>query len=65
MGDHTARASPTHGVGGNVSRFSVGDVAIVPDEEWKTAMPALDRWLTSALCAPLLSRYGYRFGHSA
>jgi hypothetical protein len=60
--EHTLRVSPTHGVGGNPSKFSFGDVPIVPDEEWQTAMPALDRWVTSVLCAPLLSHYGYGFG---
>ena len=40
---------------------SPGDVAIVPDEEWQTAMSGLDRWVTTAVSAPLLSRYGYAF----
>jgi hypothetical protein len=61
LDEHTARVHPTHGVGGNPSKFSLGDVAIVPDEEWQTAMSGLDRWLTTAVSAPLLSRYGYAF----
>ena len=60
--EHTFRAEPTHGVGGNPSKFSLGDVAIAEDEEWRTAMPALDRWLTTAVSAPLLGRYGYALG---
>src|SRR4029078_5929055 len=59
--EHTARVHPTHGVGGNPSKCSLGDVAIVPDEEWQTAMSGLDRWVTTAVSAPLLSRYGYAF----
>ena len=59
--EHTARVHPTHGVGGNPSKFSLGDVAIVSDEEWQTAMSGLDRWVTTAVSAPLLSRYGYAF----
>lgn len=55
----TLRAKPTHGIGGNPSKFSLGDVAITPDEEWRTGMPAVDRWVTTAVSAPLLSRYGY------
>src|SRR5206468_3782146 len=63
--EHTFRAEPTHGVGGNPSKFSLGDVAIAEDEEWRTAMPALDRWLTTAVSAPLLGRYGYALADGA
>lgn len=60
--DRTFQAKPTHGVGGNPSKFSLGDVAISPDEEWRTSMPALDRWLATAVSAPMLGRYGYAVG---
>jgi Sulfotransferase domain len=60
-GDQSMRVSPTHGVGGNPSKFAQGEVEIVPDEEWQTAMPALDRWVASLVSAPLLSHYGYPF----
>jgi hypothetical protein len=59
--EHTIRVHPTHGVGGNLSKFSLGEVDIVPDEEWQTTMPGLDRWVTTAVSAPLLAHYGYAF----
>jgi hypothetical protein len=60
----TLRVGPTHGVGGNPSRFASGDVSIVADEEWRTAMKPLARWVTTLVSAPLLRRYGYAFTDS-
>ena len=30
------------------------------DEEWKVGLSARDRLTVTALCAPLMTRYGYR-----
>ena len=58
----TIHSEPTHGVGGNSSKFSVGDVVIRADDEWSTTMSARNRWTVTALSAPLLRRYGYAAG---
>ena len=62
--EHTVRVEPTHGVGGNASKFSLGEVAVSADEEWRTGMSGADRWLATVLSSPLLSRYGYRLSAS-
>jgi hypothetical protein len=56
---------PNHTVDGNPMRFSVGTVALVPDQEWRTRMPRADRVTVSALTFPLLRRYGYVDGRPA
>jgi len=58
-GDHDLRMAPTHTVSGNPARFSTGTVTLRPDQEWLTAMPGTDRWLTTALTLPLLPRYRF------
>jgi len=54
-----AMLAPTHSVGGNPVRMTSGSVAIAPDEEWKRAMPARDRFVSTILALPLLHRYGF------
>jgi hypothetical protein len=55
----TALLAPTHSVGGNPVRMTSGSVDITPDDEWKAAMPARDRVVSTALALPLLHRYGF------
>ena len=52
--------APTHSVAGNPDRLDAGAVRVRRDDEWRTAMPALERWVVTALCAPGLRRFGYR-----
>jgi hypothetical protein len=49
----------THTVSGNPVRLHSGKLEIVADEEWRTAMPGMRRWLVTALTLPSLVRYGY------
>jgi hypothetical protein len=49
----------THTVSGNPVRLHSGPISIAPDEEWRTAMPRVRRWLVTALTLPSLLRYGY------
>lgn len=49
----------SHSVTGNPNRFESGPVSIALDAEWETAMPIRDRWLVTAISAPLLKRFGY------
>lgn len=57
--DTTVRLHPNHIVAGNPSRFTVGEVSIRADEEWRTAMSKRDQRLVVAATWPLLRKYGY------
>jgi hypothetical protein len=59
LDDHSARLDPTHSVAGNPRRFETGSVPIRVDDEWRTAMPARDRAVVTALTLPLLLYHGY------
>jgi len=51
-----------HTVTGNPVRFARGRIDLVPDEEWRTALPRGKRLAVSLLSWPLLVRYGYLLG---
>ena len=48
-----------HSLSGNPMRFDRGPLVVRLDEEWRTAFPAADRRLVTAITWPLLRRYGY------
>ncbi|GGJ99542.1 sulfotransferase [Pilimelia anulata] len=50
---------PGHSAAGNPMRFTSGRIALRRDDAWRAALPAGQRRLVTALCAPLLHRYGY------
>jgi UDP-N-acetylglucosamine transferase subunit ALG13 len=54
------RLRPNHTVDGNPMRFSVGAVALKPDEQWRSRMKRFDRTVVTALTYPMLRRYRYR-----
>jgi len=49
----------SHGLSGNPSRFSDGQITLRPDEAWRDRMPRRDRAVVTALGLPLLMRYGW------
>ena len=51
--------SVDHTVSGNPRRFQTGMVELRADEEWKVNMKAVDKYVVTALTAPLLLKYGY------
>jgi Sulfotransferase family len=55
----TVRLSVNHTVAGNPARHRHGLVPMLLDDEWRTAMPARDRRLVTAMTYPLLRRYGF------
>ncbi len=58
----TVLMEPTHTVGGNNNRFRSGPVRLGEDIAWRSQWHPLDRKVVTALCAPLLLRYGYPLG---
>lgn len=50
---------PTHSVGGNPLRFKQQALRIVPDEEWRTAMPATTQRGLGLAFAPTFRRFNY------
>ena len=59
---HEVVLGPTHTVSGNPSRFKVGPVAIVADEEWRSTMPRSRRIAAVVAAVPLMRAMGYRLG---
>ncbi len=57
--ERTVRMGPNHTVWGNRSRFSVGDVEILPDERWRDEISTVAAATATVLTLPWLSRYGY------
>jgi Glycosyl transferase family 2/Sulfotransferase family len=50
----------SHGLSGNPSRFSHGEIMLRPDEAWRDRMQRRDRVVVTALGLPLLLRYRWR-----
>jgi hypothetical protein len=59
VGDRIVRMGPNHTAWGNRSRFSIGDVEIVPDDRWRAEISTMTVATTTALTLPWLARYGY------
>ncbi|SDQ48877.1 sulfotransferase [Thermostaphylospora chromogena] len=58
--DRRAQLTTAHTASGNPIRFATGPIDLVPDDEWRTALPRSQRALVTALTWPLMRRYGYR-----
>lgn len=56
----TVELVPTHSVAGNPMRFSLGTTTLRPDVAWRSAMPAHERRVVTALTYPVLRAMGYR-----
>jgi hypothetical protein len=57
--ERTLAIGPQHSISGNPIRFTTGTVTLKEDDEWVTAQPPRDRRIVTAICLPLLRRYGY------
>jgi hypothetical protein len=60
IGEHQVRLGSSHGLSGNPSRFTTGEIALRPDESWRSAMPRPDRAVVTLIGLPHLARYGSR-----
>jgi len=47
---------------GNPSKFRTGEVEVSADNEWERRMSRRDWMVVTAIAAPFLLLYGYRFG---
>lgn len=59
LGEGVARVGVGHSVSGNPMRFSHGELGVVPDVEWRHAMPSRSRFEVSLRSYAGLRRYGY------
>lgn len=50
---------PSHGIGGNPSRFTTGAVDLRLDEAWRASLGRRDRMVTTAIGLPALLGHGY------
>ncbi|HEX6501497.1 MAG TPA: sulfotransferase [Micromonosporaceae bacterium] len=57
------RLGVNHTVTGNPDRLVHGPVQVRPDEAWRAELPSRAALLATALAAPALTRYGYRYRH--
>lgn len=55
----TVELHPTHSVAGNPMRFRTGVTELRRDDAWRTALPANDRRLVTAMSYPVLKAFGY------
>jgi hypothetical protein len=60
LGEGYADLSVGHSAAGNPMRFTIGRVPLRRDDAWTVALPAAQRRLVGAVCAPMLRAYGYR-----
>lgn len=49
----------THSVAGNPMRFRTGPTELTRDDAWRTALPARDRRVVTAMAWPVLKSFGY------
>jgi hypothetical protein len=59
LGERHADFGVGHSAAGNPMRFSVGRVPLRRDDGWHAGLPAAQRRLVGAVCAPMLRAYGY------
>jgi hypothetical protein len=58
IGDRRVALGKSHGLSGNPSRFSDGEIVLRTDEAWRDQMSRRDRLTVSAVGLPFLLRYG-------
>ncbi|MDR2984634.1 MAG: sulfotransferase [Nocardiopsaceae bacterium] len=66
-GQLTAHSEPNtvymrtvHTVGGNNNRFRTGEIQLREETTWRSQLHPLNRAAVTVMCAPLMSRYGYK-----
>jgi hypothetical protein len=59
VSDGHAELQTGHSAAGNPMRFTVGRIELRRDDAWIRQLPAKQRRLVGAVCAPMLRAYGY------
>ncbi|WP_097322675.1 sulfotransferase family protein [Paractinoplanes atraurantiacus] len=59
LGNGYADLGVGHSAAGNPMRFTVGRLELRRDDAWVSSLPAKQRRLVGAVCAPMLRAYGY------
>jgi hypothetical protein len=49
-----------HTVGGNNNRFRTGEIQLREETTWRSQLHPLNRAAVTVMCAPLMTRYGYK-----
>lgn len=65
IGDKHMALGRSHGLSGNPSRFSEGEITLHADEAWRDRMPRGDRIVVTAMALPLLLRYRWQLSTGA
>jgi Sulfotransferase family len=60
LGEGSVTLSPSHGIHGNPSRSSSGEITLRTDEAWRERMSRPNRIIVTAIGLPVLLRYGWR-----
>lgn len=60
MSARSVELGVAHTVAGNPMRFDVGQIALRPDDEWRTGLGPRQQRLVAALTAPVRRVHGYR-----
>jgi Sulfotransferase family len=58
IGDGRVVLGTSHGLSGNPSRFTGGEITLRADEAWRARMSRRDRLVVTAIGLPLMLRYG-------
>ena len=59
LSEVAVRLDPTHAIGGNPSKHSIGEISIQADVQWVESFSRKDRLWVSVITAPQRGRYGY------
>jgi hypothetical protein len=57
LGDGRVVLRTSHGLSGNPSRFTGGEITLRADETWRARMSRRDRLIVTAIALPLMLRY--------
>jgi hypothetical protein len=60
LGNGRVVLGTSHGLSGNPSRFTGGEITLRADEKWRTSMSRRDRLIVTAIGLPLMLRYGLK-----
>ena len=60
LSENRVRLAPTHAIGGNPSKHSIGEISIEADVQWIESFSRRDRLWVNVITASQRERYGYK-----